>query len=227
MKRVPSPPPQGRRHPELNISHDDLLAGLKAMASHLHGRGAHVTIVVMGGAVNTLFLETRDYTRDVDFFTSDNWATLLKEASKAAQTQSGGVLGPDWFNNGAGRLLRPRIRREAFDAALEQNEILLDDPGMTALVAPWIMCFVAKLQKIAWQPEIVQEYDFADAAHYLQQHIRKSGGMRLTVTEVYQWAAYYEKTIDMDTEGTMRNKTLPRVNKLHQQFYQTDGLMFE
>jgi hypothetical protein len=71
---------------------------LGLMAAFLNERNAQLTVIAVGGAVNTIFLRTRNSTHDVDIFGSnlDNAVRmLLDEAMQHAIRQSPSLLGTD------------------------------------------------------------------------------------------------------------------------------------
>lgn len=77
-----------------------LSAALDQVVQYVARRRSHITVAAFGGAVNTLYLRSRETTHDVDIFGSDfdNQARiLLGEAMHDAQQHFSG-LGADWLN---------------------------------------------------------------------------------------------------------------------------------
>ena len=91
--------------PEESYTKTRIEEGLKVVADHLHSKGLNVSIVTVGGAVNTVLLKTRASTGDVDFFyrTKDSKSEESKvihevvEGGKQAEQKLG--LGQQWLNN--------------------------------------------------------------------------------------------------------------------------------
>lgn len=82
--------------PENNLTADMIQTAFTDMATYLGQRGIHATVVVAGGAVNTVLLRSRETTGDVDFFTrgkGDPQIREVYEAAKNANGARGGILG--------------------------------------------------------------------------------------------------------------------------------------
>ena len=93
------------QQPEQTYSKEKIEEGFKFVAKYLASKGLNVSIVTVGGAVNTVFLKSRASTSDVDFFyrTKDagskdiNVMHEVAAAGKLAEKQLG--LGEQWLNN--------------------------------------------------------------------------------------------------------------------------------
>ena len=87
--------------PEQPMSADMIRQGLTNVAATLHSKGQNITIVAVGGAVNTLLLQTRESTGDVDFFywtkKKNEDVTKVIVAANSAATKL--KLGDHWLNN--------------------------------------------------------------------------------------------------------------------------------
>jgi hypothetical protein len=75
-------------HREFDINRTNLLTAFQHMARYLCSQNAHITIVTVGGAVNTIHLQTREVTHDVDFFGANKQSRLLKDACSVLRTKS-------------------------------------------------------------------------------------------------------------------------------------------
>jgi hypothetical protein len=87
--------------PEQPMSAKIIRQGLTTVAATLHSKGQHISIVAVGGAVNTLLLNTRESTGDVDFFyrtktKHEDVANVIIAADAAATKLK---LGEHWLNN--------------------------------------------------------------------------------------------------------------------------------
>ena len=87
--------------PEQPMSADMIRRGLMNVAATLRSKGQNISIVVIGGAVNTLLLQTRESTGDVDFFywtkKKNEDVTKVIVAANSAATKL--KLGNHWLNN--------------------------------------------------------------------------------------------------------------------------------
>ena len=87
--------------PEIVLTADTINRGLREVARLLSRSGQNITIVAVGGAVNTLYLRSRAQTTDVDFF----YNTRLRDPSvtaivRAAQQAARVIqVGDTWLNN--------------------------------------------------------------------------------------------------------------------------------
>ncbi|KAL4923223.1 uncharacterized protein BDV17DRAFT_296559 [Aspergillus undulatus] len=85
------------------------------MAAYLHQRRAQLTVIAVGGAINTLYLRTRSSIHDADIFGSmmDTTACmLLDEAMQHAIRQVTTALSTDWFNTEIQMWLSPDLHRQ-------------------------------------------------------------------------------------------------------------------
>lgn len=88
-------------NPEDKLTAEKITAGLGEVASLLLKAKQDITIVAVGGAVNTVLLRSRESTSDVDFFyhtktRNEDVSAIVKAAEKVAKS-----LGVDkhWLNN--------------------------------------------------------------------------------------------------------------------------------
>jgi len=87
--------------PEQQMTADTIRQGLNSVAATLNSKKLNISIIAVGGAVNTLLLHTRESTGDVDFFyrtkTKHEDVTRVIVAADAAATKL--KLGDQWLNN--------------------------------------------------------------------------------------------------------------------------------
>ena len=151
------------------IDRDTLLAALKHVSEYLARQSQHVTFMVVGGAVNTLYLSSRGTTHDVDVFGTDfnNTARMLMdEAMQDARRHFLG-LGTDWINTETQMWMPGPLHRELSDAARRQNVVVFDQPGLTIYAAPWAYAFSAKINRLLTGGEQIRPYDLDDAVTYI------------------------------------------------------------
>lgn len=88
MLHVPRPRPDehgnARRISDHELDRQTLEGALDSMAQYIRSRGQNITVISTGGAVNTILLQTRQSTHDVDFFgtisrtSSASWSMKLR-----------------------------------------------------------------------------------------------------------------------------------------------------
>jgi predicted nucleotidyltransferase len=87
--------------PEVSLTGDQIKTMLSLVAERLDKKGANITIVAVGGAVNTILLHSRESTGDVDFFYNTKQrnedVSAILQAAKEVATDRG--LGDAWLNN--------------------------------------------------------------------------------------------------------------------------------
>src|SRR5882757_9471711 len=103
---APRPLPGGGFPPEPGLSGAELERALTWTAQYISQHSKKpITIVAVGGVVNTISLRSRQSTHDVDWFNnslSPDQDQLLRQAAKYAlqQAQRHGInIASNWFNN--------------------------------------------------------------------------------------------------------------------------------
>ncbi len=194
-----------------------LEAALLTMADYIDMQGQNITIITVGGAVNTLLLQNRQSTHDVDFFgtnLNNNQRILLDEAARYAERRSRTPLGGEWFNNQGMLWLPPNVHRKVTQEALEQNEVVFFSRGLKLVAAPWNYALCGKMNRLI-RPDQARLYDITDAASYLHQYILRNGGP-VSATRIKRWCQVYQK----DTS----NEVIRAVNKEYRRLYRRDGI---
>ena len=141
------------------LERKNLEAALTSMAEFINSHGENITIVIAGGAVNTLLLQDRLFTHDVDFFgtnLNNEQRILLDEAAGYAaagyaERQSRIPLGGEWYNNQAMLWLPPNVHRRVTQEAFEQNEVIFEKRGLKMVAAPWNYALCGKLNRLVRQ----------------------------------------------------------------------------
>ncbi|KAI1913027.1 hypothetical protein LOZ61_003004 [Ophidiomyces ophidiicola] len=124
-------------HRQFNINRTALLAAFQNMASYLRNKNANVIGIAVGGAVNTIHLQNREVTQDVDFFGGNEQSRLLKDASKYAQQESKIQLGANWLTNATTLFIPLELQTRLIQAAIQQNVAVFREEGLTVFAAPW------------------------------------------------------------------------------------------
>ena len=140
---VPRPPICHNERPirvdKYELDRPTLQAALTAMANFIASQHHSITIVIVGGAVNTLLIQNRRSTHDIDFFGTNidsHQRILLDDAARCAERRSQIPLGGEWFDNQTMLWLPPNIHREVTQEALKQNEIVFEKEGLKVVAAP-------------------------------------------------------------------------------------------
>lgn len=177
--QVPAPQRDERgiwlKYPQYELSRQNILKALSYAAQYINERGQNVTVVAVGGAVNTVFLQTRNTTHDVDFFCpllAEPTLGIVREAGQYAIERSSVPLAPDWLNNATARMPGVVEHVDALQTeANAQRDVLFSKPGLTVVAAPWNYAFIKKVSRITQGTR--RHYDASDAVAYLHQYITK------------------------------------------------------
>jgi len=97
--------------PEQPMSAETIRQGLTSVAAILNSKHQIISIVAVGGAVNTLLLHTRESTGDVDFFyrTKTKHEDVTKIIVAADSTATRLKLGDHWLNNHTAIIIEVRV----------------------------------------------------------------------------------------------------------------------
>lgn len=188
------------QHASASLTKNQIHQALELMASHLQQHGVMVNAVAVGGAVNTMYLKSRQTTHDVDFFLRNPSApehNMIHQAARHANRQLGGSLGADWFNNTTQIMMGRRVQEDLATAAFKQNTIIFQSGdqkgGLRIYAAPWSYAFCGKLNRLC--EERPRPYDLADAVVYLHEHLRSRNRQSVSAKEVYGWCKAYGKKV--------------------------------
>lgn len=99
--------------------------------------------------------------------------------------------------------------------AKEQNDIVFQAPGLTALAAPWNYAFVNKVSRMAQGTS--RPYDAKDAAAYLHQYIRRHGGRAVDLGAICEWGRLYRAAVP--------SMMLEQVNQSYVKSYGKNGIV--
>ncbi|KAK4199231.1 hypothetical protein QBC40DRAFT_282437 [Triangularia verruculosa] len=193
-----------------DINANVLRQALDRVSHYIASRGQRISVIAVGGAVNTLYLRSRHTTHDVDVFGSDfnNSARhLVDEAMHEAQ-RAIPALGTDWLNTETQMWLSGRLHAEITQAARAQNVIVFQgkDKGLTILAAPWAYAFSAKINRILTGGSQARPYDLQDAVAYIHMYIQAHGNKPVPVKVALGWARQYHHEM---TENVLRNQVNP------------------
>ncbi|KAG7089406.1 hypothetical protein E1B28_011094 [Marasmius oreades] len=184
--------------PEVQMTADMIRQGLTNVANTLNSKKRNISIIAVGGAVNTLLLHTRETTGDVDFFyrTKEKHEDVSKiiVAADAAASKLG--LGDQWLNNHTAVFIEVGVIQRLYDEAVEQNEVVFKAPGLVVYAAPWRYALGTKLDRLSKKG--FKPYDMSDAVGYLVRLIQKHGGKAVKKSELKAWAQEFKFTVPSD-----------------------------
>ena len=224
MMGVPRPrfDTEGRRIrvEDFELDRSTIIAALTTMANYIHQRQQSLTIITVGGAVNTLLLQNRQSTHDVDFFGTNldnDQRILLDKAAREAERRSAQPLGGEWFNNQTVQWLPPNVHKRVTAEALALNEIVFQRSGLKVVAAPWNYAMCGKMNRLARASELHRPYDASDAASYLHYYIERSNSGSVSATQVKQWCQDYQKSTS--------DAVIRAVNAEYRRLYRSDGIV--
>ncbi|KAG2109521.1 hypothetical protein DEU56DRAFT_688400, partial [Suillus clintonianus] len=98
-------------------------------AKHFKGKKKQITVVAVGGAINTILLHSRASTTDVDFFSVDSVDNpVLRDAiGSAAKTMQ---LGDGWMNNHTALFIPLNTIANIYNEAIRDGVVVFDKPGL-------------------------------------------------------------------------------------------------
>jgi hypothetical protein len=210
----------GQDAPLPKLSRTTLLAALTRVAAYIRSKGGNVRIVAVGGAVNTIHLQSRGATHDLDFFnnelTAADYEYLVNGAKEAARRDK--LLEEQWFNNRT-ILFIPMDQRDTLtQQSFQQGEVIFQEPGLTVFAAPWSYAFCCKVDRLAGGGVIsARSYDLSDAVQYLGRYLAGRDIARLRASMVQEWFAQY------CLRWTANNdRVLPNVNREYRRIFKLD-----
>ncbi|TLD07826.1 hypothetical protein PgNI_10156 [Pyricularia grisea] len=204
-----------------DLDRSSLLAALAYVAEYLDKHGEDITLVAVGGAVNTILLRSRMTTYDVDFFChvlSGSRLRLIREAGQYAVQRSAVPMSTDWLNNATARM--PGVVENVehlVDAALAQREILFQRKGLTVAAAPWNYAFIKKISRIT--QGTARTYDASDAVAYLHRHITRHGGQPVPFETMQEWGSKYKALSPVEI--------LREIDDLYRRTYGRSAILFD
>jgi len=200
------------------LTRRNIIRALSYVAGFVRSRNQHITLLTVGGVINTVYLKTRQTTHDVDFFGTnlDNeQRQLLDQAAQHAERLCSIPLGGAWLNNETQLHMARDVHKDLTQLALEQRDIVFEEPGLTVLAPPWSYAFVSKCCRLGTQYQ--RSYDATDAAVYLHEISRRNGDMVVSKRLVQDWCQRYRGEM-------LSNDVLNQVQKAYRHRYTRSGL---
>ena len=196
---------------------------LRVMAGYLACHNQDLTIITVGGPINTLLLKEQRTRQHLDYLGIDfgsQQRKIFREAARYAESRCSGTLGDAWFNKpGNEPLTFPRdVSVAIIGNAINQNEIVFQARGLTILAAPWDYAFCASLSRLTLgHPSLCRPYELSDAIAYLRRYIETHGDRQVSIQQIQSWARTY---------GTSLTETMARyVSGRYRIIYKRDGVV--
>lgn len=187
-------------HDSFDMDRTTILKALTIIADFLVTKGVMAHVVTVGGAVNTLLLQSRETTHDVDFFLATPEAPVhreIHEAARHANRQMGGALGAEWFNNTTQVMMGRRVQNALVEDAIRQNAVVFQKveggKGLCIYAAPWSYALCGKLNRLCTTNP--RPYDLADAISYLHQYLLTNGQQSVKKSTIVDWCKGYGKDV--------------------------------
>jgi len=205
--------------PLQNLTAEDINIALRIVADHLWWKRKSLVLVVVWGAINTLYLRSRTSTHDVDFISRNLSYEELKILDKATQNASTAMGAPvRWLNNQTSVFLTHDVRLRLVAEAIAANIVIFQHGRLTLLVAPWRYLLCTKLDRIHQaieHPSRRRDYDIDDAAAYLNCLVAEKGGP-ISRPDIVVWLEEFELSgVDI----------LDQLNEVHMQTYGAVGVV--
>ncbi|KAJ4326530.1 hypothetical protein N0V84_003053 [Fusarium piperis] len=198
-----------------SLNRKQIIDAFEHMAEYLDECGIEATVVVVGGAVNTVYLGSRESTHDVDFFQEDPASkeyTFLHSAAKFANSQAEGRLGEEWFNNSTQLFMARDVQTSLVWEAKRQNAVVFErrgtKGGLRVYAAPWTYALCSKLNRLC---EInPRSYDMDDAVVYLNRHLHLTNETYVKSRELKDWCRWYNHDVQRKILRQLNEKYLQR-----------------
>lgn len=178
----------------LNLTHDTLIRALHHVTASIAKAKGNMTVISVSSAVNTIYLQSRSTTHDVDFFnnylTAEDYELLIKAIKEATKKDS--LLDEQWFNNRTIFFIPMEKRSTLTEEAFRQHDVVFTAPGLTILAAPWHYAFCCKIDRLAGSGLYdSRPYDQDDAVQYLSQYLAKTHLATVSKQTVQTWFEQY------------------------------------
>ncbi len=192
---------------------------LAVMAQYIQLHDEDLTIIIIGGAVNTILLESRQATHDIDFLGTNinkDQHKILMSAAAYARSRCQPKLEYGWLNNEVNLGLPTKILQQITREAIAQDEVVFHRRGLKVIAAPWELQLCGKMNRHA-SGGIVRPYDLSDAVVYLHRYIQTHDGQQVSAKMIRRWATSYHKR----TNSIIINQ----IAKEYRRIYGSDGIV--
>lgn len=208
------------QHSVPQLTPADLTDGLSLLAQYLNSHNRNIELAVVGGAVCTMLLGTRNTTEDIDYFNpglqKDDINVLGRAVAYAQNQPHQPPFTSGWFNNNTTVWISPAIRPTLYQEAVQAGIIVFQKPGLTLYAAPFQYQFCAKLQRMSGGGSRTQ--DAGDAAAYLHEYLRRSNGSVISIDQIQNWIQQYQ------VNSVNQLGVAPAVKAINEAYVSTYGL---
>lgn len=215
-------PVAAHEQPLPQLDRETLVRALSNVAAYLRSQRANITVIVVGGSVNTILLQTRETTHDVDFYNQKLLPkdfNLIKRAVAFAQSKDS-RLQEEWFNNRTIFFMDKSVRETLTEQAIAQNETVFQQAGLKVLAAPWPYAICAKLDRVSGAGlHPPKPHDVSDAAAYLNRYLAIKGLKAIGRSVIIEWAQRYQTRVTAPVLGQLAD--------LYRQIYRKEGINLE
>ena len=165
--------------------------------------------------------QSRATTHDVDFFCrqlSQPHLGNLRDAGQYAVGRSSAPLSYNWLNNETARM--PGVVENIdslVEAAIAQNAVLCNQPGLRVVAALWNYAFIKKVSRITQGTG--RSCDTYDAVAYLHQYITTTNrNQPVTFNRIQDWGRRYKALCPVEI--------IRQIAELYHRTYGRDGIAF-
>jgi hypothetical protein len=186
-------------------------AALRNAGIYLSEKKASITIIAIGDALNTIYLNDRPATH-IDFF-NDNLTPdelkLLSDAAKEA-VKCDPTLDNSWLNNRSSVFMSQDLRRMLTRQALQvrEPEVIirpLKRGGLTVIAPPWEYVFCCQVQRLVDNNvRDLRHHDVKYAVTIMAWYLQKYGMPKLDPATVQQWFSQYSLRWSKTTEEKVK-----------------------
>ncbi|KAL4723649.1 hypothetical protein ACLX1H_009291 [Fusarium chlamydosporum] len=164
---------------------------------------ADIECVAVDGAVNTLYLRSRESTHDVEFLLNDTTlkeSDVLSNAASFANSQAQGRLGEAWLNSSMQLFLPHNVQTSLIQEAKRQNEIVFEhqgtNGGLRVYAAPWSFALCSKLNHSCDHHNRTEDMD--DAVAYLYRYLSTTGQDYIIAQQIKDWCQTYHQDVSRE-----------------------------
>ncbi|KAM0188752.1 hypothetical protein ACHAPA_009288 [Fusarium lateritium] len=184
------------------LSRQQIIDAFQQMAEYLNECSVSIDCVAVDGAVNTLYLRSRESTHDVEFILNDpesKQCVALNNAAIFANSQTHGRLGEAWFNNSMQLFMPRNVQASLIREAKKQNEVVFEhygtSGGLRVYAAPWSFALCSKLNSLR---DIDRSHDMDDAVAYLYRYLSLTGQDYIIAQQIYEWCEEYHQDVSRE-----------------------------
>ncbi|KAL1840578.1 hypothetical protein VTJ49DRAFT_310 [Mycothermus thermophilus] len=182
----------GEQPPLPELDRTTLLQALTIVGNYIQQKNRQVTVIAVGGAVNTIFLQSRPSTHDVDFYNNSLSVADLRLVAEGARYAAQRIpqLNEEWFNNHTIFFIPHDLRSTLTQDALTQNAVIFHHGGLKLLAAPWNYAFCTKVHRLSNAGK-ARPYDLNDAVHYIHRYLQTHRISTVSLATVQEWFTTY------------------------------------